>query len=270
MSTSNLMNQPHHKDDDQESGNGISLPQSPRDLYSILGDIQISLCGLIPVNQYLSSTSNMISTSQLVSTSSAPQPILTAAANVMTTTSTTITNSSITTTTTNNNQLSACSSTSSLMKFSSSPNTTDVSMLMGLSTSPGQSQLMAGLPASPTQSSSLLTSYTSTNLLSTLDANANENCLQINYEDLFQHYAVSFEKFLENIATITNDPNLVVKINNRYMNWASASPIILSALVYQKVFYNSFIISTPLRFNFKQKSLKLDHLKIIFHIFFHF
>jgi hypothetical protein len=39
------------KDDDQESGNGQSLPQSPRDTYSILGDIQISLCGLIPVNQ---------------------------------------------------------------------------------------------------------------------------------------------------------------------------------------------------------------------------
>ena len=54
------------------------------------------------------------------------------------------------------------------------------------------------------------------------------------FDELFQQYAVPFERFMDEITTITANPNLVLKINNRYMNWASASPIILSAILYQK------------------------------------
>ena len=119
-------------DDDQESGKGHSLPQSPlRDSYSILGDVQISLCGF---------------------------------------------------------QLNPNAATPTLMLPSSEPPTTTI-----------------------------------------------VSCeYEASFEDLFQQHIVPFERFMEEITNITTNPNLVIKINNRYMNWASASPIILSAILYQK------------------------------------
>jgi phosphatidate phosphatase LPIN len=142
------------KDDDQESGKGHdSLPQSPlRDSYSILGDVQISLCGFQPPNLLTTPTTSMTS---LLSDLSSP--------------------------------------VSTTMAEDSSTNTSVVSM----------SEMASG-------------SVTG------------------GFEDLFQQHSVPFERFMDEITTITANPNLVLKINNRYMNWASASPIILSAILYQK------------------------------------
>ncbi len=126
----------NNKDDDQESGNGQSLPQSPlRDYYSVIGDVQLSLCGFI-FNNMLSNTPQNLTIAQV-----------------------------------NSQQL---------------------------------------VPA--------------TNL----------DVESFNFEDLFQQHAVSYEKFMEEINTITLNPNLVVKINNKYMTWANAAPIILSAVVFNK------------------------------------
>ena len=134
VSTSN-----NNKDDDQESGNGQSLPQSPlRDYYSVIGDVQLSLCGF--------AFSNMLSSSP------AQNLAIAAAAN--------------------------------------------------------SQQLM--VPA------------------------ANLDVESSSFEDLFQQHAVSYDKFMEEINTITLNPNLVVKINNKYMTWANAAPIILSAVVFNK------------------------------------
>ena len=114
----NLVITSNKDDDDQESGNGQSLPQSPlRDYYSVIGDVQLSLCG----NQ-------------------------------------------------ESNEVEA--------------------------------------------------------------ANLN------NFEELFQQYTVSYEKFSDEFNTITMNPNLVVKINNKYMNWQSAAPIILSAVCFNKNLLN--------------------------------
>lgn len=142
-SQNNLVQQQRPNDDDQESGKGHSLPQSPlRDSYSILGDVQISLCGF-------QSQSNMITT--------------------------------------------------------------------------------------PTTSTSSLTlNDLSPNISSNNDDSTNTSVSSEAFEDLFQQHAVPFERFMEEITTITANPNLVLKINNRFMNWASASPIILSAILYQK------------------------------------
>ncbi|XP_053273939.1 phosphatidate phosphatase LPIN1 isoform X2 [Pleuronectes platessa] len=49
----------------------------------------------------------------------------------------------------------------------------------------------------------------------------------------FQERAVSFKQFSENPSLI-EDPNLVVKIGNKYYNWNTAAPVMLAMQVYQK------------------------------------
>ncbi|CAL9701915.1 unnamed protein product [Knipowitschia caucasica] len=49
----------------------------------------------------------------------------------------------------------------------------------------------------------------------------------------FQQRAVSYQQFSENPALI-EDPNLVVKIGNKYYNWNTAAPVMLAMQVYQK------------------------------------
>ncbi|XP_060924271.1 phosphatidate phosphatase LPIN1 isoform X1 [Limanda limanda] len=49
----------------------------------------------------------------------------------------------------------------------------------------------------------------------------------------FQEKAVSYKQFSENPSLI-EDPNLVVKIANKYYNWNSAAPVMLAMQVYQK------------------------------------
>ena len=64
---------------------------------------------------------------------------------------------------------------------------------------------------------------------------------QDNYEELFQQNLVSFDKFQEEIGTITTNQSLVIKLNGRYFNWQTAGPIILSALVFQKPISNESV-----------------------------
>uniref|UniRef100_A0A8C6SHH3 phosphatidate phosphatase n=1 Tax=Neogobius melanostomus TaxID=47308 RepID=A0A8C6SHH3_9GOBI len=49
----------------------------------------------------------------------------------------------------------------------------------------------------------------------------------------FQQRAVSYQQFSEN-PSIIDDPNLVVKIGNKYYNWNTAAPVMLAMQVYQK------------------------------------
>ncbi|KAM9861358.1 phosphatidate phosphatase LPIN1 [Aulostomus maculatus] len=49
----------------------------------------------------------------------------------------------------------------------------------------------------------------------------------------FQERAVSYQQFSEN-PSIIDDPNLVVKIGNKYYNWSTAAPVMLAMQVYQK------------------------------------
>ncbi|XP_070702846.1 phosphatidate phosphatase LPIN1 isoform X2 [Pempheris klunzingeri] len=49
----------------------------------------------------------------------------------------------------------------------------------------------------------------------------------------FQERAVSYQQFSEN-PSIIDDPNLVVKIGNKYYNWTTAAPVMLAMQVYQK------------------------------------
>lgn len=49
----------------------------------------------------------------------------------------------------------------------------------------------------------------------------------------FQQRAVSYQQFAEN-PSIIDDPNLVVKIGNKYYNWNTAAPVMLAMQVYQK------------------------------------
>jgi phosphatidate phosphatase LPIN len=65
----------------------------------------------------------------------------------------------------------------------------------------------------------------------------------LTFDELFQQSLVPHERFLEEIFTITQNPNLVVKINHRYMNWTSAAPIILYAVAYQRFPSNETINS---------------------------
>lgn len=51
--------------------------------------------------------------------------------------------------------------------------------------------------------------------------------------DQFQQRAVSYQQFAEN-PSIIDDPNLVVKIGNKYYNWNTAAPVMLAMQVYQK------------------------------------
>ncbi|XP_072320840.1 phosphatidate phosphatase LPIN1-like isoform X2 [Eucyclogobius newberryi] len=49
----------------------------------------------------------------------------------------------------------------------------------------------------------------------------------------FLQRAVSYQQFSEN-PSIIDDPNLVVKIGNKYYNWNTAAPVMLAMQVYQK------------------------------------
>ncbi|XP_038557508.1 phosphatidate phosphatase LPIN1 isoform X1 [Micropterus salmoides] len=49
----------------------------------------------------------------------------------------------------------------------------------------------------------------------------------------FQERAISYQQFSENPSMI-DDPNLVVKIGNKYYNWNTAAPVMLAMQVYQK------------------------------------
>ncbi|XP_041791164.1 phosphatidate phosphatase LPIN1 isoform X1 [Chelmon rostratus] len=49
----------------------------------------------------------------------------------------------------------------------------------------------------------------------------------------FQEKAISYQQFSEN-PSIIDDPNLVVKIGNKYYNWNTAAPVMLAMQVYQK------------------------------------
>ncbi|XP_034088073.1 phosphatidate phosphatase LPIN1-like isoform X1 [Gymnodraco acuticeps] len=51
--------------------------------------------------------------------------------------------------------------------------------------------------------------------------------------DQFQERAISYKQFSENPSLI-DDPNLVVKIGNKYYNWNTAAPVMLAMQVYQK------------------------------------
>ncbi|XP_037546612.1 phosphatidate phosphatase LPIN1 [Nematolebias whitei] len=49
----------------------------------------------------------------------------------------------------------------------------------------------------------------------------------------FVERAISYQQFSEN-PSIIDDPNLVVKIGNKYYNWSTAAPVMLAMQVYQK------------------------------------
>ncbi|XP_029313906.1 phosphatidate phosphatase LPIN1 [Cottoperca gobio] len=49
----------------------------------------------------------------------------------------------------------------------------------------------------------------------------------------FQERAISYQQFSEN-PSIIEDPNLVVKIGNKYYNWNTAAPVMLAMQVFQK------------------------------------
>lgn len=169
----------HLKDDDQESGKGHSLPQSPVNAQGpLLGDIQLSLCGFI--TQPIAQNSN----------TNSPQ-----------------TNSSL-----------------SVSEVNCQP----------------QSQSISPTGSTVTSSENLPNSGS----IQTLDKENNSNSpnqiistetgQNVVFDDLFQKHSVSFEKFMSEMNTIIANPNLVIKINNQYMNWQSAAPVILSALVFQR------------------------------------
>ncbi|XP_051554105.1 phosphatidate phosphatase LPIN2-like isoform X2 [Myxocyprinus asiaticus] len=52
-------------------------------------------------------------------------------------------------------------------------------------------------------------------------------------KEKFMEYLITYHEFAENPAIIDN-PNLVVKIGNRYYNWTLAAPLILSLQAFQK------------------------------------
>ncbi|XP_073320209.1 phosphatidate phosphatase LPIN1 isoform X1 [Pagrus major] len=49
----------------------------------------------------------------------------------------------------------------------------------------------------------------------------------------FKERAITYQQFSEN-PSIIDDPNLVVKIGNKYYNWSTAAPVMLAMQVYQK------------------------------------
>ncbi|XP_012582817.1 PREDICTED: phosphatidate phosphatase LPIN1 [Condylura cristata] len=51
--------------------------------------------------------------------------------------------------------------------------------------------------------------------------------------DAFSEQAVSYQQFVDNPALI-DDPNLVVKIGNKYYNWTTAAPLLLAMQAFQK------------------------------------
>ncbi|KAM4803747.1 phosphatidate phosphatase LPIN1 isoform 6-T6 [Urocitellus parryii] len=52
-------------------------------------------------------------------------------------------------------------------------------------------------------------------------------------KDAFLEQAVSYQQFVDNPAII-DDPNLVVKIGNKYYNWTTAAPLLLAMQAFQK------------------------------------
>uniref|UniRef100_A0A1A7YBP2 phosphatidate phosphatase n=1 Tax=Iconisemion striatum TaxID=60296 RepID=A0A1A7YBP2_9TELE len=52
-------------------------------------------------------------------------------------------------------------------------------------------------------------------------------------KEQFLERAISYQQFSEN-PSIIDDPNLVVKIGNKYYNWSTAAPVMLAMQVYQK------------------------------------
>ncbi|XP_054976975.1 phosphatidate phosphatase LPIN1 isoform X3 [Sorex araneus] len=52
-------------------------------------------------------------------------------------------------------------------------------------------------------------------------------------KDVFLEQAVSYQQFVDNPALI-DDPNLVVKIGNKYYNWNTAAPLLLAMQAFQK------------------------------------
>uniref|UniRef100_A0A146WJ54 phosphatidate phosphatase n=1 Tax=Fundulus heteroclitus TaxID=8078 RepID=A0A146WJ54_FUNHE len=52
-------------------------------------------------------------------------------------------------------------------------------------------------------------------------------------KEQFLERAVSYQQFSEN-PSIIDDPNLVVKVGNKYYNWTTAAPVMLAMQVYQK------------------------------------
>ncbi|KAK2497096.1 hypothetical protein MC885_002491, partial [Smutsia gigantea] len=52
-------------------------------------------------------------------------------------------------------------------------------------------------------------------------------------KDAFLEQAVSYQQFVDNPALI-DDPNLVVKIGNKYYNWTTAGPLLLAMQAFQK------------------------------------
>ncbi|RMZ99432.1 phosphatidate phosphatase LPIN3 [Brachionus plicatilis] len=175
-------------EDDQESGRGISVPQSPRD--TVLGDIQLSLCGSIASNFLASPVAKTDSTC-----------------------------------TSSQNNLMPSSSSSSL--FALSPTATQ-------SGSGGVK-----------------------NFMELSGAELNDQNRSIQFDELFQQNLLSWDKFVEEMPSICQNPNLVLRLNGRYMNWSSAGPIILANLVYQKQLSNDQI-SSVLESNLVKSSTKMS------------
>ncbi|XP_070092741.1 phosphatidate phosphatase LPIN1 isoform X4 [Equus przewalskii] len=61
-------------------------------------------------------------------------------------------------------------------------------------------------------------------------------------KDAFLEQAVSYQQFADNPALI-DDPNLVVKIGNKYYNWTTAAPLLLAMQAFQKPLPKSSCLS---------------------------
>ncbi|XP_037668594.1 phosphatidate phosphatase LPIN1 isoform X2 [Choloepus didactylus] len=61
-------------------------------------------------------------------------------------------------------------------------------------------------------------------------------------KDVFLEQAVSYQQFVDNPAII-DDPNLVVKIGNKYYNWTTAAPLLLAMQAFQKPLPKSSCLS---------------------------
>jgi len=56
---------------------------------------------------------------------------------------------------------------------------------------------------------------------------------------LFLKHKVSFEKFVQDPMAIINNPNLMVKIEDKLYDWRLACPLIVSLLAFKKVKFNN-------------------------------
>ncbi|KAJ6652952.1 hypothetical protein lerEdw1_010280 [Lerista edwardsae] len=54
-----------------------------------------------------------------------------------------------------------------------------------------------------------------------------------NIHEMFLEHEVTYQQFVDNPALI-DDPNLVVKIGNKYYNWTTAAPLLLAMQAFQK------------------------------------